>query len=127
MLCAWASWERDRRNGTTHVGPHRADLLLRLAERSARSRVSRGQQKLLAAGLVLAQMHLYHAERQETAVLLLDDPAAELDDSSLERLFQVIANVPAQRFITALEQRRQLPSTDCRLFHVEQGQIQMML
>lgn len=122
-----SSWERDKRMGSTQTGPHRADLQLRLAERTARSRVSRGQQKLLAAGLVLAQMHLFNAERQDSAVLLLDDPAAELDRHSLERLFGVIADVPAQRFITGLDEAQMPAQQDFGMFHVEQGKIQKMV
>ncbi len=122
-----ASWERDRRVGVTHVGPHRADLQLRTADRTARSRISRGQQKLLAAGLVLAQMHLFDAEREDHAVLLVDDPAAELDRNSLGRLFEVIGEVPAQRFITGLEADQMPQSGPHAMFHVEQGAIEKMI
>jgi len=47
---------RDRAFGSTQSGPHRADLSLQVADRRARHRVSRGQQKMLAAALVIAQM-----------------------------------------------------------------------
>ena len=42
--------------GATHAGPHRADIQIDVAKRRARGRVSRGQQKLLAASLVLGQL-----------------------------------------------------------------------
>ena len=35
---------RDREAGRTHHGPHRADLKIRIEQRLARGRVSRGQQ-----------------------------------------------------------------------------------
>src|SRR5512138_1994128 len=41
-----SAWPRDRERGTTHAGPHRADLTIRLGGDAARHRVSRGQQKL---------------------------------------------------------------------------------
>ena len=50
----------------------------------ARDRVSRGQQKLLAAALLLAQLRMRRGRWASTlAVLLVDDPAAELDADNL--------------------------------------------
>jgi DNA replication and repair protein RecF len=121
------SWERDSRIGQTHVGPQRADLRLRFATRVARDRVSRGQQKLLASSLVLAQLRYLVAEDQTSPILLLDDPAAELDTCSLERLFSVTRDLGAQQFITGLDVSI-LPGTDdAHVFHVEQGSLQKVV
>ena len=49
------SWDRDSRQQATHPGPHRADLQIQVSGKGAKNRVSRGQQKLLAASLILAQ------------------------------------------------------------------------
>ncbi len=51
-----ASWDRDRERGLTHAGPHRADVSSDSREPPARDRVSRGQQKLAAAALLLGQL-----------------------------------------------------------------------
>lgn len=112
---------KDRKLARTHAGPHRADIKVRFGDRLAKSRVSRGQQKLIAAGLVLAQMALFAEERDKPAVLLIDDPAAELDANSLGRLLEYIRQIPAQRFITALEERLVPPVSSAKVFHVEQG------
>lgn len=121
------SWSRDARVGHTHVGPQRADLRLRFANRGARDRVSRGQQKLLAAALILAQVGMLAQGTGPGAVLLLDDPAAELDKRSLERLFAVAGDLGAQQFITGLDQAL-LPDLDAvSLFHVKQGALQKMV
>ncbi|MCB1844626.1 MAG: DNA replication and repair protein RecF, partial [Halioglobus sp.] len=48
--------QRDLVSGTTSIGPHRADLRLRVDERVAKRLVSRGQQKLLACSMVLGSV-----------------------------------------------------------------------
>ena len=49
-----AARDRDWQHGTTHAGPHRADIRLLYDERQARRLVSRGQQKLLSSAMILA-------------------------------------------------------------------------
>ncbi len=117
------SADRDRRHGVTHVGPHRADVAVRVDGLLARERISRGQQKLLAAALTLAQLELHEARAPSTGALLLDDPAAELDTESLARLLGVVRETSAQLFVTAL--RPDLPGLGRpgAMFHVEQGRI----
>ena len=118
-----ASRERDRVIGTTHVGPHRADLKIRWNGRLAREQVSRGQQKLLATSLVLAQTKHLAELNDGRALLLLDDPAAELDANSLARVLELVATIPAQRIVTAID-ASSIPLDDSfRVFHVEQGSV----
>jgi DNA replication and repair protein RecF len=119
------SYARDRERGLTHVGPHRADLSVRISGQAARDRVSRGQQKLLAAAMLLGQLE-HDAERgSSVAALLVDDPAAELDGANLERLLAEVLSLPAQLFITALDAGnpalKGLPAG--RRFHVEHGSV----
>jgi DNA replication and repair protein RecF len=118
------SAERDRRYGITHVGPHRADVTVRVNGYVARERVSRGQQKLLAAALTLAQLAVQEGRAPGTGALLLDDPAAELDAENLARLLEVVRELKVQLFVTAL--RPDLPGlgTPGALFHVEQGRVE---
>jgi DNA replication and repair protein RecF len=114
---------RDDRYGITHLGPHRADIAIRVDGLSAKERVSRGQQKLLAAGLILAQVALQETYTPGRTALLLDDPAAELDPENLERLVAVVRQLPVQLFVTSL--RKDLPGFGVpgATFHVEQGGI----
>lgn len=116
-----SSAERDQRLGVTHVGPHRADIAVRVDGELARERVSRGQQKLLAAALTLAQLALQEESSPGGAALLLDDPAAELDGERLDRLVALVRGLPVQLFVTSL--RGDLPGLGVpgRRFHVEQG------
>jgi DNA replication and repair protein RecF len=118
-----ASIERDRRFGVTHVGPHRADVVVQVEGLAARERVSRGQQKLLAAALVLAQIRVQERQAPGRAVLLLDDPAAELDAGNLERLLGVVRGLPAQLFVTALRPELAALGAPGQSFHVEHGAV----
>lgn len=116
-----ASADRDRRTAVTHAGPHRADVVVRVDGELARERVSRGQQKLLASALTLAQLRLQDSLAPGRTALLLDDPAAELDGERLERLVGLVRALPVQLFVTSL--RGDLPGlgTPGRRFHVERG------
>lgn len=117
------SWERDTERGLTHVGPHRADLHVKVQHQPARERVSRGQQKLVAASMLIGQLRCDADLGSATAALLVDDPAAELDVDSLNRLLDEILGLPLQLYVTALEgsnpalERLASPAR----FHVERG------
>jgi DNA replication and repair protein RecF len=122
-----ASYKRDRAAGLTHVGPHRADMFVSLGARGVREEVSRGQQKLVAAALILAQVRVFAAEREDGGILLVDDPAAELDEKALEALLGALDGLPAQLILTGLSKERLPPVGDGPVFHVEQGAATKML
>ncbi len=115
--------ERDCVLGTTQVGPHRADLRLIYDERQARRLVSRGQQKLLASAMVLAATDIAQTVLERPLLLLLDDPAAELDRVSLGRLMGQVAELGSQVIATSLERDESLFPAAPRVFHVEQGEL----
>jgi DNA replication and repair protein RecF len=97
------SFARDQDLGATQVGPHRADLSIRLQGSSVRDRVSRGQQKLLAAVLLLSQIKLFPQHSRAQPTLLLDDPAAELDSPHLRALLDEVRAQPLQLVVTTLQ------------------------
>jgi DNA replication and repair protein RecF len=115
------SRDRDRRLGVTHVGPHRADISVRVDGQLARERVSRGQQKLLASALILAQLQIQESRHPGRGALLLDDPAAELDGTRLSALLQVVRNLQSQLFVTSLRPELESLGTPGAMFHVEHG------
>jgi DNA replication and repair protein RecF len=115
--------QRDRRAGMTQIGPHRADLALSIGAHKARGWVSRGQQKLVAAAMVLGQARLLAPVWGNRAIFLVDDPAAELDQERCAKLLSVIGAMPFQIFMTALD-AQELPGLPmARMFHVEQGRV----
>jgi DNA replication and repair protein RecF len=113
--------DRDRIRGTTTTGPHRADVQVRLKGRAAREVLSRGQQKLVASAMVLAQLKLLKAEQGLQPLLLLDDPAAELDAAHLQTYVAEIAGLECQMIVTSLHAEVSVFGRPNRVFHVEQG------
>ena len=89
-----ASRDRDLQMATSTIGPHRADFRITVHDRRARDTVSRGQEKLVAAALTLAQIELVARSREQTVVLLLDEPGADLDREHLARLLAAVADAP---------------------------------
>jgi DNA replication and repair protein RecF len=118
-----AARERDASRGVTHVGPHRADVVLRMHGRPARDVLSRGQQKLVAIAMTLAQLHLIQDATGTRATLLLDDPAAELDRERLTRFAEQIATLRCQLLVTALSADLNPLGSPQQVFHVEQGTV----
>ncbi|MGH8131407.1 MAG: DNA replication/repair protein RecF [Steroidobacteraceae bacterium] len=118
-----ADRRRDRRYRATQTGPHRGDVVVQVGERAAKDQVSRGQQKLVAAGLMLAQLEIQEQERPARSALLLDDPAAELDRENLARLMKIVQDVPAQLWVTSLRADTPGLPRQGRMFHVEHGTI----
>jgi len=114
---------RDRQQGSTQAGPHRADVRLVFDERQARKMVSRGQQKLLACAMILAATDLVQTAVERPLLLLLDDPAAELDERSLQRLMARVVALGSQVIATALEPQVRMFPRERRMFHVEHGRI----
>jgi DNA replication and repair protein RecF len=122
-----AAWKKDERYLLTTVGPHRADLAVMVNGTPAKERISRGQQKLLASAMLLAQI-LYRMKIESDPVcLLLDDPAAELDVDNLKKLMAEIAKIPAQLVVTALDLRSIDRYLSGSMFHVKQGRVSPML
>ena len=113
--------ERDLQQGVTQAGPHRADLRIRYDERQARKLVSRGQQKLLASAMILAATETAQSALERPLLLLLDDPAAELDADSLGRLMTTVAGLGCQVVATSLDRHALNVPADARVFHVEHG------
>jgi DNA replication and repair protein RecF len=118
-----ASLPRDRDKGFTQAGPHRADVKIRLDNKSVQSSVSRGQQKKLVALLKLSQLELFMQTSEKTCVLLYDDLAAELDVANREIVMGLLATMKVQLFISAIDanQLDLSPFREVKLFHVEHG------
>lgn len=116
--------ERDRHRGSTLTGPQRADIQLRVGGKAARDSLSRGQQKLVAAAMVLALLQRLRDRQAVPPTLLLDDPAAELDRNRLELLVGMVAELDCQLIITSLDPDLSLFGAPQRMFHVEQGRVE---
>ena len=121
--------DKDRRQGFTYYGPHRAEIVVKVQGQSAQTGISRGQQKLLVALLRLAQAQQFTSIKQHSCVLLYDDLAAELDESNRGLILSELANMRVQLFVTAIEsgQIDLSPWQHKKMFHVEQGQLKDLI
>jgi DNA replication and repair protein RecF len=109
--------------GVTQAGPHRADIKVSYDERQARKLVSRGQQKLLASAMILAATETAQAALEKPLLLLLDDPAAELDTESISRLIKAVSALGCQVVATSLDPAALAFPEEPVRFHVEQGRV----
>src|SRR5262245_6832635 len=109
----------DVRRGQTFVGPHRDDVTIELDGVDARVFGSRGQQRLLALALRLAEV-LPITEAVGTApVLLLDDAVSELDGRVRDNVLAEIAHAE-QVFLTSPEP---LPTPGGAHWRIEEGEV----
>jgi DNA replication and repair protein RecF len=120
------SLERDRTRGYTQHGIHRADFRILVNGRNARSHCSRGQQKALTVGFILAQIGLQQDRDVALGAFLLDDFASELDESHQERVLCGLQDMRAQVFVTAIQGIKTDHAAwhETKRFHVEHGEIQ---
>jgi len=117
------SLQHDEESGVTQVGPHRAELAIGLNDTGVKDRISRGQQKLLAAALLMAQVKLFPLDSPVKPSLLLDDPAAELDNERLTRLISEVSGQSVQLIVTTLHPEFSEFGAPGRHYRIEAGTI----
>jgi DNA replication and repair protein RecF len=123
------SLERDKSQGYTHSGSHRADLKITVNGLDAAEVLSRGQQKLLVCALKIAQGYVFTRITGRKSIYLVDDLPAELDEKHRALLVHWLDTMGTQVFITGVERETLLSSwrdkteTTPKMFHVEQGRV----
>lgn len=105
------------RRGQTLVGPHRDDVAIELGGVDVRAFGSRGQQRLLALALRLAEIAPVTDAAGTAPVLLLDDALSELDHRARARVLREVEGAE-QVFLTTPEA---LPDPIGTRWTVEQG------
>ena len=122
-----AQYDSDKERGFTQFGPHRADMRMRVEGLDARDVLSRGQQKLLVATLVLSQCQQMAAQDTST-VILVDDLPAELDSEKRKAFLDALKNTGAQIFVTGTEKDlfEGADFSQAGVFHVKQGRVKVL-
>ncbi len=86
--------DRERRVGSTVVGPHRDDVRLRLGDEGEdldlRDFGSGGQRRTAALALRMVEARTVRESRGEEPIVLLDDVFAELDEGRSERVLDLM-------------------------------------
>lgn len=122
-----AQRDSDRQQGFTRSGPQRADLKLTAGGRGAGEALSRGQQKILACALLVAQGRWLASVTTKQGIYLVDDLPAELDRVHRQRLGNILATLPAQVLVTAVQRDLVMAGLESAaalaMFHVEHGRI----
>lgn len=119
------SYLRDKQFGFTHNGPHRADIDIKINKIAVSQVLSRGQQKILAYGLQLAQGLLLTESVNRHCLYLIDDMPAELDEKHMNKVLRFLEKSQAQLFLTCITPSQFKPYLDNKgkLFHVKHGEI----
>ena len=117
---------KDVKSGSTQAGPHRAELSLEAAGNAARTTLSRGQGKLVATALVLAQARLLQRQTQRRSLFLVDELGAEMDPVHLSRMLALLNSDSCQVIATSTQSlgpefKTMREGKDLKLFHVQQG------
>jgi DNA replication and repair protein RecF len=113
----------------TGVGPHRSDILISWNGQNFAKTSSRGQQKVLALVLKLAQARLLSTTLDKPSVYLIDELPAELDQKHCMNALNIIKGLNSQAFITSVSTDRidKFISSNSKMFHVEQGIVSEMV
>ena len=120
-----ASRARDAAAGRTLDGPHLTDLQVIYAPKNMPARdASTGEQKALLIGLVLAHASLVAEMTGITPLLLLDEVVAHLDPGRRRSLFDELAKLGSQVWMTGADPAAfvDIGSTG-EIFDVESGQV----
>jgi len=115
----------DCRYGATQNGPHRADLCLKLGKTNAVEILSRGQQKMLVSAMKIAQGKLLSQALDRQCIYLVDDLPSELDRANRAAVFDQLAGLGGQMFVTCVDLSAIVESLsnppEMATFHVERG------
>lgn len=116
-------FERDKLLSYTTIGPHKADLKLRVNHVPVEALFSRGQLKLLMCALKLAQGEFYAQHTKQSCIYLIDDFASELDLTKRSLLATRLKATASQVFITAVEQEQiqSMIDENDKIFYIKSG------
>jgi DNA replication and repair protein RecF len=116
---------QDAETGTTAMGPHRSDLVVRhRASGRLAGDCSTGQQKALLVSVVLAAARLRAAQGERLPILLLDEVVAHLDPERRADLFDELLALGAQAWLTGTDAALFAPlGARAQFFHVTDSKL----
>lgn len=95
--------KRNLFNETLTIGPHRANLVLKIGDKDASTNLSKGQQKMLAMAMYLSQVKILKTYLKIKPIILIDDLVSELDKYNVELVLHDINTMDLQTIVTSIE------------------------
>jgi DNA replication and repair protein RecF len=112
----------DAAAGGAALGPHRSDLRVDLMPGGiAADLASTGEQKALLIAIVLAHSALQRSLRGAPPLLLLDEVTAHLDAGRRQSLFEILAGLGSQIWLTGTDESVFAPLRHARYLSVRNG------
>jgi len=118
-----ASRRKDLATMATQVGPHRDDVLFELDGREAGTYASQGQLRAIMLAWKTAELQVLGLAHGDPPILLLDDVSSELDPQRNEFLFEHLATLAGQCFITTTHPGHVLLRRDRADYRIAKGEI----
>lgn len=123
-----SSFERDTKRGSTNIGIHRDEIILKFTSdfASGLSKIisSQGQIRCVSLCCKLASAKYIEENTGESPLLLLDDIDSELDEERRENLYQLINAYEGQVFITGTRLPNETDDKNRKIYEVLEGKIQ---
>jgi DNA replication and repair protein RecF len=111
---------QERAAAMTVVGPHRDDLRLELGDVELVRHASRGQGRLAALGLRIAEGQLLHERTGDAPIILLDDVLSELDPRRRELVLGEALRYP-QALVTTADPAQIMDGIEARWLRMSDG------
>lgn len=122
--------QKDLDLGYTYYGAHRADLKLTIKGKPIDDVMSRGQQKIFVWLMRLSQAIILNQVIQKKPIILIDDFGAELDNTRLFALNDLIQQIEGQFFVTAIDKTSleilRTEKQQHKMFHVKQDEVVLL-
>ena len=115
--------DSDIKSARTLSGSHRADLQVYFNDQLAQHCASRGQLKLIAIAMLLAQSRSIDPEEKRKGIIAIDDLAAELDGDNKQRLLDCLRSLEQQLLLTTTQSELIPLHAEDRMFHVKHGNV----
>lgn len=112
---------RDKRYGTTMVGPHRDSLNINLNGVSLREYGSLGQKKSVMIAMKLAALEVMSVHLKDRAILILDEAFGEFDRGRAGALLDLLSGKGQVFLASADEKELSTFYTNIRIFYIENG------
>ena len=114
------------KSARTLSGAHKADLQVFFNDQLAQNSASRGQLKLIAIAMLLAQSRSIDPDEKRKGIIAIDDLAAELDGENKQRLLTCLRSLEQQLLLTTTQSELIPLIEGDQMFHVKHGNVTLV-